>query len=178
MPGAYFHNSTSKAAFGGWTAGGSVFFHSGYPFSVVNAAAVTQFGNLNGKPKQSVLADFLGGSSYPSCTTPNVACYSASQFAATQHDFGNIPRNSFRGPNFFVTDLNINKTFALAEKFRLLIGASFFNILNHPNFGLPVNNVAAGTFGVIQTMASEPTGPYGTPGPSGRVIQTLARFSF
>ena len=36
----------------------------------------------------------------------------ASQFAtsANQHDFGNVPRNSFRSPGYFDTDLNIRKS--------------------------------------------------------------------
>jgi outer membrane receptor protein involved in Fe transport len=180
-PTAHLHNAILKAALGGWTAAGTVFFHSGYPFSIVDTGVLSQFRNLSGKPKQAILADFLGGGFYPSCTTPNVACYLASQFATAtaQHDFGNIPRNSFRGPGYFDTDLNLNKTFAVAEKYRLLIGASFFDILNHPNFGPPVNNVSSGSFGQIQTTASEPTSPYGgNAGPGGRVIQTLVKFSF
>jgi outer membrane receptor protein involved in Fe transport len=181
VPAVHPHNPILKAALGKWTAAGTIFFHSGYPFSIVNSGVLnSQFGNLNGKVNQPILADFLGGSSYPSCTAPNMACYSASQFAtaAAQYDFGNIPRNSFRGPGYFDTDLNVNKTIAFAEKYRLLIGASFFNILNHPNFGPPVNNVSAGAFGQILTMAPEPTGPYGAGSVSCRVIQTRVKFSF
>jgi hypothetical protein len=141
---------------------------------------LTQTHNLSGKITQPFPADFLGGSSYPSCTAPNVACYQASEFASktAQHDFGNIPRNSFRGPDFFDTDLRLNKTIAIAEKYRLLIGASFFNILNHPNFGLPVDILTLGTFGRILTMASQPTGPYGGGSVPTRMIQTQIKFTF
>jgi hypothetical protein len=179
-PAAHLHNPVLRAALGGWTAAGSVFFHSGYPFSIVDTGVLRKFGNLTGKSTQPVLADFLGGSSYPSCTAPNVACYSASQFAtkAAQQDFGNIPRNSFRGPGYFDTDLNVFKIVVIAEKYRLLIGASFFNILNHPNFGPPVDNVNSGAFGQIQSTTVAPTGPYGVYGSSSRVIQTLIKFSF
>lgn len=182
-PVAPFHNSILKAALGGWTAAGTVFFHSGYPFSVVDSGVLSKFGDLSGKINQAILADFLGGPSYPSCTSPNAACYSKSQFAtkAAQADFGNIPRNSFRGPDYFDTDLNVSKTFAIAEKYRLRIGASFFNILNHPNFGPPVDNVNSGAFGHIQSTVEGPTSPYGDEAGSavsGRVIQTLIKFSF
>jgi len=97
-PAVHLQNSILKAALSGWTAAGTVFFHTGYPFSIVDSGVLSKFRNLSGKVNQPILADFLGGSSYPSCTTPNVACYSASQFAtkAAQQDFGNIPRNSFR----------------------------------------------------------------------------------
>jgi hypothetical protein len=182
-PAAHFHNSILKAALGGWTAAGTVFFHSGYPFSIVDSAVLSKFGNLSGKIKQAILADFLGGPSYPSCTAPNVACYSESLFATKteQVDFGNIPRNSFRGPGYFDTDLNVYKAILFAEKYRLIVGASFFNILNHPNFAQPVDNLSSGAFGQIQSTVSAPTSPYGVEAGSavsGRVIQTLIKFSF
>jgi hypothetical protein len=37
----------------------------------------------------------------------------------------------------FDTDLSVNKSFAVTERVKLEVGSSFFNILNHPNFGLP-----------------------------------------
>jgi hypothetical protein len=182
-PAVHLQNSILKTVLSGWTAAGTVFFHSGYPFSIVDSGVLSKFRNLSGRVNQQILADFLGGSSYPSCTTPNVACYSASQFAAkaAQQEFGNIPRNSFRGSGYFDTDLNVYKTVVIAENYRLNIGASFFNILNHPNFGPPVNNVSSGAFGQIQSTVSQPTSAYGAiagSAVSGRVIQTLIKFSF
>src|SRR5262249_6175125 len=97
------------------------------------------------------------------------------------HDWGNIPRNSFRGPGYFDTDLNINKTFTVAERYKLLVGANFFNILNHPNFDLPFNNIGAGNFGEILNSVSPPTSAYGSfqgSAVSGRVIQTQIKFTF
>ncbi len=181
-PAPKLHNLILKGALSGWTAAGAVFFHAGYPFSIVNSGVLSKYGNLSGKIKQAILADFLGGPSYPSCTTPNVACYSGSQFAtkSAQRDVGNIPRNAFRGPGYFDTDLSVHKTFAMSERYKLTIGASLFNILNHPNFGPPVNNVSSGAFGRIQSTVSGPTSPYGDDAGSvsGRLIQTLIKLSF
>ena len=102
--------------------------------------------------------------------------------AANQHDFGNIPRNSFRGPGYFDTDLNLTKTIPIHERYRFTIGAFFYNILNHPNFDNPYNNVAVGsTFGQILETVSPPSSPYGSfqgSAVSGRVIQTQVKFSF
>jgi len=179
-----FHNSILNNAIGGWTLAGTLLFHSGYPFSVVNTGVRSgQVSNATGIASAIVLADWVGGSGYPDCTTPNVSCYSKSQFltSTTQHDFGNIPRNSFRGPGYFDTDLNINKSFKMGEKYHLLFGAYFFNILNHPNFDLPFNNLASGTFGQIQSSVSAPTSAYGSfqgSAVSGRVIQTQIKFWF
>jgi hypothetical protein len=179
-----FRNAIMKGVLGGWTAAGTVIFHSGYPFSVINSGVRNgQVSNVTGIATATFLADYLGGSGYPDCTTPNVACFSRSQFAtaASQHDFGNIPRNSFRGPGYFDTDLNLNKTFAITERYHLLIGAYFFNILNHPNFDLPGNNVPGGNFGLIQSTVGPPTSAYGSfqgSAVSGRVIPQQAKFTF
>jgi hypothetical protein len=64
---------------------------------------------------------------------------------------------------------------------RLLVGANFFNILNHPNFDLPVNNLASSNFGLIQNTVSAPTSAYGSfqgSAVSGRVIQMQVKFTF
>ena len=179
-----FHNAILNGVLGGWTAGGTLLYHSGYPFSIVNSAVRSaQISNATGIASATVLSDWLGGSSYPSCTTPNVQCYSASQFGTKtgQHDWGNIPRNSFRGPGYFDTDLNINKTFSVHERYKLLVGAYLFNILNHANFDLPFNNIAVGNFGQIQSTVGPPTSAYGSfqgSAVSGRVIQTQIKFTF
>jgi len=180
----HFRNAIMKGVLGGWTAAGTVLFHSGYPFSIINSTVRNgQVSNVTGIATATFLADYLGGPGYGDCTTPNVACYSKSQFAtaASQHNFGNVPRNSFRGPGYFDTDLNVNKTFAIAERYHLLIGAYFFNILNHPNFDLPGNNVAGGNFGLIQSTVGPPTSAYGSfqgSAVSGRVVQMQVKFTF
>jgi len=179
-----FHNGVLNNVLGGWTAAGTFLFHTGYPFSIVNTSVRSgQISNATGIASDVVLADYLGGPGYPSCTTPNVFCYSKSQFAAAsaQHDFGNVPRNSFRGPGYFDTDINVNKTFAIHEKYQLLFGAYLFNVLNHANFDLPFNNVATGTFGQILSTVGPPTSAYGSfqgSAVSGRVIQTQIKFTF
>jgi hypothetical protein len=186
LPTSYFHNGLMKSILGGWTAAGTFFYKTGYPFSVLDTGvrSAQSVVNASGIATTPQLADWIGGSSgYPSCTTPNQPCYSSSLFAtkANQHDLGNIPRNSFRGPGYFDTDLNITKTFAVRERYKLTIGAFFFNVLNHPNFDLPVNNLALGTFGTIQGTVSAPSSAYGSfqgAAVSGRVVQTQVKFTF
>ncbi|HEY3937791.1 MAG TPA: TonB-dependent receptor [Bryobacteraceae bacterium] len=184
LPGSHFSNWLAKGVLGGWTVAGTFFYHSGYPFSIVNSSVRSgQVSNASGIATATFLADYLGGITDPTCSTPNVACFSTSSFAAasSQHDFGNLARNAFRGPGYFDTDLNLNKTFAIRERYRLLVGAYFFNVLNHPNFDLPANNVAGGDFGTITNTISAPTSAYGSfqgSAVSGRVIQMQAKFTF
>ncbi len=185
VPSSTFQNRFLKSALGGWTVAGTFFYHSGYPFSVVNTGIRGKGGikNASGIATQPIMADYIGGLSSLSCTSPNAACFSTDNFASdtSQTDFGNLSRNSFRGPGYFDTDLNLNRVFPIRERFKLLIGAYFFNILNHPNFDLPNNSVTSGNFGTITNTVSAPTSAYGSfqgSAVSGRVIQTQIKLTF
>ena len=56
--------------------------------------------------------------------------------AGTRH-FGNLGRNSLRGPSFKEFNFSVYKNTALTERVNLQIRAEFFNLLNHPNFSNP-----------------------------------------
>lgn len=181
----HFHDKLLNGALDGWTVAGTIIAHSAYPFSILDSSVrgTQGIGNAAGLATVSVLGDFLGSGSYPSCSTPNMSCYSKSMFAtaANQKDWGNIPRNSFRGPGYFDTDINVKKTFTYRERYKLEVGSYFFNIFNHPNFDLPGNNLAAGNFGQILSTVSAPTSAYGSfmgSAVSGRVVQLYTKFSF
>jgi hypothetical protein len=98
-----------------------------------------------------------------------------------QTDYGNVPPNSFRGPGFFNLAAQVTKTVPIAERARFQIGASAFNLLNHPSFAVPNGNVTSGSFGTITGTVSSPTSIYGTGQGaivSGRVLVLVARFNF
>ncbi|MBZ5653787.1 MAG: TonB-dependent receptor [Acidobacteriia bacterium] len=56
--------------------------------------------------------------------------------AGTRH-FGNMGRNSLRGPAFKELNFSLFKNTNLTEHIVLTFRAEFFNILNHPNFSNP-----------------------------------------
>ena len=59
--------------------------------------------------------------------------------AGTRH-FGDLGRNSLRGPAFKELNFSIFKNTAITERVNFQIRAEFFNLFNHPNFGAPVGN--------------------------------------
>jgi hypothetical protein len=64
---------------------------------------------------------------------------------------------------------------------KFLLGASAFNLLNHPNFASPAGNVAVGGLGLISSTVAAPTSPYGSfqgSAVSGRVLVLTGRFTF
>ncbi|HUA14557.1 MAG TPA: TonB-dependent receptor [Verrucomicrobiae bacterium] len=55
----------------------------------------------------------------------------------TRH-FGNLGRNSLRGPSFKEFNFSLFKDTFLSERVNLQLRAEFFNLLNHPNFSNPL----------------------------------------
>ena len=181
----------------GWQLSGTFFYHSGFPYSVVDGTLDASLAANNNYYSQ-VLPLFLGGptgcqvNQYgPSCLaapTPTPPCAQATAAACEfdvgqEFEFSTGQRNMFRGPAFFNADAALMKATRLPfwEGARLSFGVQAYNVLNHPNFGLPVNNAASPEFGQILNTVSSPTSIYGSflgGDGSPRLIQLKAQISF
>ncbi|MBA3913132.1 MAG: carboxypeptidase regulatory-like domain-containing protein [Acidobacteriales bacterium] len=164
-----------------WTLSGTFFYHSGYPFSAFDSQAGALLFGSSGSAN-TVLANFTGGPTFD-CNSPTNPCLNSSQFlsAGSETSFGNLRRNSFRGPGYFNSDFTVLKNIPITERFRLGIGATAYNVFNHPNFANPVGDVSSGQFGTIQTTVVPPTSPYGAfvgSAVSGRILQLNGRLTF
>ena len=92
-------------------------------------------------------------------------------------------RNRFRGPSYVTTDLALMKKTKIPrwENGELSIGAQFFNLFNHANFGFPDNWSSDSTFGQIFYEEQPPTSVLGSglaANVSGRMIQLKAEIRF
>jgi hypothetical protein len=118
---------------------------------------------------------------------PAGSCYGGDSRQTCQ--FGNLGRNALRGPDFLWSDFYLTKWFPLTEHVKLRFEGQFFNVFNHPNFGLP-SVVQAGIpgnpstqtgFGALTYTTSPPTGLLGV-GLGGesspRMIAFQARLEF
>jgi outer membrane receptor protein involved in Fe transport len=70
--------------------------------------------------------------------------------------FGNVPRNSERGPIFNQLNMSLFKNIRVFENLRIQLRGEAFNVLNHPNPGFGVN--AGGAYPVTSLLSA------GTPG--------------
>ena len=166
----------------GWSFSGTFFYRSGFPFTVIDSADTAILAGSN--YGATLFANYLGGAQ-PSCTTPASPCLVAADFSSAVSAFGDQRRNQFRGPGFFNTDLSVLKSTRVrlwSEGQQFVVGASFYNILNHPNFDQPVADVAnASQFGHIIQTVSPPTSILGSGlggNSSPRQIQLTAKFIF
>jgi hypothetical protein len=53
--------------------------------------------------------------------------------------FGNVPRNSERGPIFNQLNMSLFKNIRVFERLNIQLRGEAFNVLNHPNPGFGVN---------------------------------------
>jgi hypothetical protein len=173
----------------GWQVSGTVFWRSGLPFTTLSAAYTAngngiaqgsgpQFAStVPGVPlyahhpvegvTQPGTIQWLNPDAFLSAVDPSTgACYAGDTPAHCQ--FGDLGRNSLRGPRFFWSDLYLTKRFLIRENLALRLDAQFFNVFNHPNFALP--SAVAGIpgrpqtqtgFGAISYTTSPPTGLLG-----------------
>jgi len=198
-----------KALVEGWQLSGTVFVHSGLPLTVLSAPySANGHGIVDGSGPQfaSVVPgvplyargpvagvtqpgtiQWLNPEAFVSAVDPSTgACYGGDNAAHCQ--FGDLGRNSLRGPDFIWSDLYVTRRFRLREGLTLRMDGQFFNVLNHPNFALPP--VVAGIpgqpgtqtgFGAIASTTSPPTGLLGV-GLGGdnspRMIAVQARLEF
>jgi hypothetical protein len=109
----------------------------------------------------------------------------------TRH-FGDLGRNSLRGPSFKQWDFAIYKNTQINERLAVQLRADFFNLLNHPNFSsplLPAFIADAGQQGIGSNGVSQgfynltATGDVGIGNPflgggAPRGIQLAAKFTF
>jgi Carboxypeptidase regulatory-like domain len=194
----------------GWQISGTVFWHSGLPFSVLSAPysangdGIVQGGGpqfasvVPGVPiyehnpihgiTQPGTIQWLNPNAFVSTVDPSTGACSGGDSPQTCQ-FGNSGRNAFRGPDFLWSDFYLTKWFALTERLRLRIEGQFFNVFNHPNFGLP-SMVFAGIpgkpstqtgFGSLTYAVSPPTGLLGVGlggDSSPRMIALHARLEF
>jgi Carboxypeptidase regulatory-like domain len=94
--------------------------------------------------------------------------------------FGDVPRNSLRGPGYDDIDMSVFKDILPERRVHGQFQAEAFNALNHTNFSNPGANVSSsGTFGQI-TSTSSSTGSVNIPSPVGtqRLFQFAAKIIF
>jgi len=135
----------------GWGLDGVVSLQDGQPFHLNYFFEGDYSGSGEGFDRPDVIGpirygslpfNFLDLSSFAvPCTFGNTTATAeggdSNCLSGTRH-FGNLGRNSLRGPAFKEFNFAIFKNTPITERVTLAVRAEFFNILNHPNFASPI----------------------------------------
>ena len=100
-------------------------------------------------------------------------------FVAPANDtWGDAPRDVARGPGAWQIDMGMGKQIPLTERVELQFRTEFFNIFNHPQYGLPNATILVSGFGSITSTVNTttPVSPVGAGTP--REIQFALRLQF
>jgi outer membrane receptor protein involved in Fe transport len=93
--------------------------------------------------------------------------------------FGDLGRDEVYGPGFWNVDFSVSKDTRITERLGLQLRAEFFNIFNHPQWGLPSGSFSPGSpLGLITQTPDVAQGNPGLGGGGPRVLQFAARFQF
>ena len=151
---------------GGWRVGGIVNARSGVPINViisrpdnvtVNGATVTNIpgGNSRGTQRPDLIP---GVNPY---LKDGVRWLNPAAFTTPQPGtFGNLPRNAFRGPDFWQADLMFSKDVRFLDDQSVQLRVEIFNIANRLNYENPAATLPNGTAGAPFTDAQVGTFGY------------------
>ncbi len=156
--GKKYAGNVGKAAdllIGGWELNGTTNFSSGLPFTpgLNSCHASSDTGpcrpDLVGPVKAGTRSGHPDVAGYWFQTTNGVlldtAGLSNGSWAQPAVDtFGNVGRNSLRGPRYFDSDLALFKNFSITEKAKAQFQFQFYNVFNHVNLGNPDGCVDCG----------------------------------
>jgi hypothetical protein len=140
---------------GGWQISGINTVTSGEPVTLTYTPAASFV-------VSGIQQDFRGANNY----RPNVSCDAnapAGQQSITNwfnkdcvsvptdpsQPFGNAPRNSVRGPNFWTFDFAAVKQVPVGAALKVELRVEAFNLFNRVNFAPPNGNRSSGAFGTI-----------------------------
>lgn len=155
---------------GGWQTSGIVFWRSGYPFTVTSTQGVQSTGTGN---RPNIVGD-------PVLSDPTIdRWFDASAYQQTLDPtgtYGNVGRNTLRGPEQFNIDMSLIKNTRF-NRFNLELRIEAFNILNHPQFAArPNSTIGNAAVGTITSMLQNPA--CALCGTTERNLQFAAKISF
>jgi hypothetical protein len=152
-------NNITNTILGGFQVTVIETIHSGFPVPLINSnnqsgAYFQNGGNGNNYNRP----DQVGGcdiqyAPHSKLQWINSACFPA----ATPGQLGTAGRVPAVGPDFVNTDFSVIKQFALPrEGMGLNFRAEIFNLFNHAQFGMPVNDINASGFGAVNSTVNNP----------------------
>jgi len=153
-------NKVGKHVFGGWQATGVYDIQSGQPFTIRTGVDTNGIGSAGpARPNLNKGGSFTGDSvsgdlrtfvmpingSGLLTTTLNTA--TGIPLANSSSVFGNLGRNTFRGPKFYNWNIGLFKNFQITERWKLQLRNDLINAFNTYNFANPVATMNSPIFG-------------------------------
>jgi hypothetical protein len=157
---------------GGWQLSGIASASSGRPINITvkRKASALLDGNTSGQRPDLV----PGMSIYPAGQNINNWFNIAAFSTPAKFTWGNLGRNTGRGPGYYEIDTALQKAIPVTEQLKLEFRAEAFNLFNHPIYGDPGSSISSSDFGVITGQLNDGATGIG----SSRRLQFMLRLQF
>jgi hypothetical protein len=145
----------SGAIFGGWQINSLFAAYSGRPFTLTaSGSSLNMPGNQQTPDQVKENVEIFGK------VGDDGTWFDTSAFArVTDVRFGNVGRNTMRGPGVVNLDASLFRTFKTSERTNLQFRLEAFNVTNTPHFANPNGNVNSSNFGkVLATQTADALG--------------------
>jgi hypothetical protein len=140
------HGGVASYLVSGWQLNGILRMRSGTPFTVSADASSCNC------PGNNQFGEQVAPVHYPHGIGAGKTWFSTASFTAPPaNQFGNVSRNSLRGPDLKQYDLSLFREFHFGDLFTLQGRGEFYNVTNTPSFAAPQGSVSSSTFGVISS---------------------------
>jgi hypothetical protein len=142
----FMNTGITALLLGNWQTNGILTVQTGQPFSPVLQTSTT-----NGTGSRP---DVLAPNKYPGTLQ---RWFDPTVFGTPPpFTYGNAGRNTLFGPRRWNWDMSLFKNFVIREQTRVEFRAEAFNVFNHPQFGLPNQNIGNAQAGVITSTVGTP----------------------
>jgi hypothetical protein len=145
--------------------------HDGSPFTVTSGVDNSLTATGNDRPNLVNPNDIYTNKTLTKTNAGNRNFLYASAFAQNASGtFGDVGRNSVRGPKYVQLDAQLSRYFPIGERFKLDFRLEAFNALNHPDFSNPASaSLVSSSFGQVTSTVT---------GYGARVFQGGLKFIF
>jgi hypothetical protein len=145
-----------KTLLSGWEVSGVAVMQSGTPFSITDSGGGAFYGTTGSRGSYAVGATWATAQLSGSTESRLTAYFNTAAFTRPGNFFGNIGRNTMRGPFQRNADISLSKRFAVKDRFAAEFRSEFFNVLNFVNFANPNGSLASSSFGIITATEGNP----------------------
>ena len=148
-------SGTSSAILGGWQINGVFAAYSGRPFTLeASDASLNMPGNLQTPDQIKDNVEILGN------VGDDGTYFDTSAFArVTDVRFGNVGRNTMRGPGVVNLDMGLFRTFKITRPFEIAVPGGSVQREQHAALRLPNGNVNSSNFGrILETQGDDALG--------------------
>jgi hypothetical protein len=163
----------ARAVLGSWSITSIVTSRTGLPFNVTedrSSSSVATGYTTNQRPDRVPYVSLTPPGGRTRMNWINPAAFTP----VPNSGYGDSPRNIGRGPGLWQADLGALKQIQLRERVQMQFRGEVFNLFNRAQYGQPLADSSASTFGQIVSVVN--SGPVGTGTP--RPIQLSSRLRF